>query len=345
MVTHCLTNTVCRIIVLLGLLVASGQSLATCTGTVSTSPFTPALVLINKNTPVGQVVSSATVTLNVSCTPSGTTSQGWAMNYTPQQPIQAGQMLLNSYGTSMAGLGYRMYGTNGVLIRPTTYGTNGGDNFGPGGMGPAHPAAPTSTETYQFKLDLVRTNTSLTSGTFSDSLVRFGYQKYDSGGTPNGCPEGPPNSVICTQQFGDEVTSPVTFQFVNPSCTITAGTANQAVTLPTALTSDFVAVGTTAKPTDFTISLENCVTETIASMQLDGTTVAPTVLANTGSASGVGIQVTQNGSPITFGQALNLGNVGSSQTMDVPMIARYYRTGAMSGGNVASVATISMSYQ
>lgn len=142
---------------------------------------------------------------------------GWMMNYTPQMPIQSGQMILNAYGTSLPGLGYRMYMPDGTLIQPTSYGTNGGANFGPGYTfgGTVAQTPLTSTTSYQFKLDLVRTSTSLISGTFSDSLVRFGYQFFFN---PNsGCPEGstePP----CTSQFGPEITTPVVFHFVNLTC-------------------------------------------------------------------------------------------------------------------------------
>lgn len=334
-----LRHRVMRVLCLLGLLAISGETWATCTGTTTTSPFTPAVVLINKNTPVGQVVSSATVTLNVTCNSTNGVGRGWAMNYTPQAPINSSQMTLNAYGTSLAGLGYQMFGTNGQLIKPTTYGTNGGDNFGPGGMGPANLAGFTSTSTYQFKLDLVRTSTALTSGTFSDSLVRFGYQDGNYA-----CPSAIGQAGNCTTQFGNEITTPVVFHFVNPACTITTDTANQVVTLPKASTNDFASVGATAKPTDFKISLENCVAQTVVSMQLDGTTQSPTVLATSGSARGVGVQLLRNGTPVTFGQMMSIGNVGNATTMDIPLTARYYRTGAMSGGNVVSEAFIMMSY-
>ncbi|WP_157971339.1 fimbrial protein [Dyella sp. C9] len=137
----------------------------------------------------------------------------------------------------------------------------------------------------------------------------------------------------------------MTFEFVEPACSITTGTANQTVNLPKASVADFAATGTTAKPTNFTISLENCVTQTAVSMQLDGSTVAPTVLSSSGSAQGVGIQLVWNGAPVTLGQGLDIGNVGSNTTMDIPMTAQYYRTGAMTGGTVVSTATITMSYE
>ena len=115
-----------------------GVVFAKCTGTVSTTPFSPASVTINKNTPVGQVVSSATVTLNVVCDATSSNGErGWRMNYTPQAPLVATSLGQGTFATSMAGLGFRMYTNVGGLIAPTSYGTNGGDNFYPGGWVPA----------------------------------------------------------------------------------------------------------------------------------------------------------------------------------------------------------------
>ncbi|UBM08287.1 fimbrial protein [Cupriavidus metallidurans] len=315
---------------------------ATCSGNVSTSPFTPSNVVINKNTPVGQVVSSATVTLRVDCNPTGLVGIGWEMNYTPQAPLVATSLGQGTFATTMPGLGFRLYSNVGTLISPTSYGTNGGDNFYPGGFGPYGAAAPSSSTTYTFRIDLVRTDTSLTSGTFSDSLIRFGYQ--DTG--TSYCPEGGPSPGSCTQQFGSEVTTPVTFSFQNPTCSLTAGTANQTVRLPTAKTTEFSAIGVTARPTNFNISLENCVQQTAVNMSLNGTiNTLSTVLANTGSATGVGLQVVYSGSPMAFNTTYPMGNVGSSTSMNIPLTAQYYRTGAMTAGSVNGVATIMMIYQ
>ncbi|RWA51009.1 hypothetical protein AU476_26450 [Cupriavidus sp. UYMSc13B] len=44
----------------------------------------------------------------------------------------------------------------------------------------------TSTHTFLFRLDLVRTSTALTTGAFSASLMRFGYQDSWTGGSGPG---------------------------------------------------------------------------------------------------------------------------------------------------------------
>lgn len=326
-----------RYVALCALLSMPGAVFAKCTGTVSTTPFAPASVTINKNTPVGQVVSSATVTLNVVCdATSANGAKGWWMNYTPQAPLAATSLGQGTFATSMAGLGFRMYTNVGGLIAPTSYGTNGGDNFYPGGWGPNGYATLNSNTTYTFKLDLVRTDTSLKSGIFRDSLVRFGYQ-YALGGY---CPEG----TICSRQFGDQVTTPVAFQFVDPTCSITAGTANQAVELDQAAATDLPAVGSAARPKDFNVAFENCAVATAVRLRIDGTAAAPSVLANTGSAAGVGVQLLFKGNPLALNTTFEAGNAGTGQTVDVPLQARYYRIGPITGGSVSSVATLTATY-
>lgn len=310
---------------------------ASCTGSVVNRPFQPSIVYINKNTPVGQVISSTTITLTVTCDATGVTDQasGWRMNYTPQSPLQEGQLDMNTYGTNIPGLGYRMYMPDGTLIRPTSYGTNGGDNFGPGGVGPGYPTPSVSTNTYNFRLDLVRSNTALMSGVFDSSLVRFGYQ--DNSGY---C-----NIGSCTYQFGSQITSPpVQFVFVPPTCQVTIGTANQTIFLPTT-SKPVLDAENVSRPTSFNISLEDCAAETIVSMTLSGTTASPTVLSNTGSAKGVGVQILKDGSPIAIGDTIAIGNVGDETRMNIPLVAQYYRTGEVSPGDVKADAFFTMTYQ
>ncbi|MET3931904.1 type 1 fimbria pilin [Lysobacter sp. OAE881] len=318
------------------ILLLPGMASARCSGTVSTTPFSPAVVSINKNTPIGQVVASATVTLSVVCTAKDAgASSGWKMNYTPQAPLVATSLDQKTFATGMGGLGFRMYTNVGGLIAPTWYGTNGGDNFYPGGWGPGGLAPLNSTNTYTFKLDLVRTDTSLKAGTFSDSLVRFGYQF-----AGNDCPEG----KECTRQFGNQTTTPVTFQFIDPTCAITTGTANQTVALDEARAMELPSIGSTARPKDFKVSFENCALATAVRMRMDGAPATPTVLANTGSAAGVGVQLLFKGNPLELNTTFEAGSSGSGSTLDVPFQARYFRTGGLTGGTVSSAVTITASY-
>lgn len=327
---------------------ASAQAHAACSGTTVTSPFLPSTVSISKTTGIGQVISSATITVTVTCDDTGLRQPsitGWALNYTPQAPLVATSISQQTFATAMPGLGYRMYLPDGNLIAPTSYGTNGGDNFGANCMGPAVGGVActmplgASTRSFRFRLDLVRTGTALTSGTFSDSLVRFGYQDSWTGSS------GPGPGTI---QFGEEMTSPVTFRFIAPSCKLSAGTANQVITLPRISASSLPTVGSTAGATRFGLNLENCVTQSIVTMNISGdATAVGSVLQNHGSAQGIGVQLLNGGpagTPLPLNTDVGMGNVGAATTMSIPLGVRYYRLGTVTPGTVDSVATVSFNY-
>lgn len=327
---------------------AYAQAHAACMGTTVTSPFLPATVSISKTTGIGQVISSATITVTVTCDDTGLrhpSTNGWALNYTPQTPLVATSISQQTFATAMPGLGYRMYMPDGNLIAPTSYGTNGGDNFGANCMGAASGGVPctmplgTSTQTFRFRLDLVRTSTVLTSGTFSDSLMRFGYQDSWTGGSGPG---------PWTAQFGEQMTSPVTFRFIPPSCNLSAGTANQVITLPKISASSLPTIGSTAGATRFGLTLENCVTQSIVTMNISGdATAVGSVLRNNGSAQGVGLQMLNGGpagTPLPLNADVGMGNVGAAMTMAIPLGVRYYRVGPVTPGTVDSVATVNFNY-
>ncbi len=123
-------------------------------------------------------------------------------------------------------------------------------------------------------------------------------------------------------------------------------TSNIAVALPTISTSALPAVDGTTAPTTFRISL-NCSTgATLKIMFNTATTVTgkPTVIRSTGTANGVGVQLTDNGStPVGFGTESTVGATPNG-ALDLVYKARYYRTGALSAGSVNATATFTLSY-
>ncbi|MBL5902945.1 fimbrial protein [Serratia fonticola] len=331
--------------IIIFMMVASGSVYATCTGTTVTSPFTPALVKINKNTSVGQVVSSATVTLTTTCNGSGASvgSTSWIFNYTPKSPLVSTSLGQGTFATGMSGLGYRMYDPSGKLVVPTSYGTNGGDNFGINGTGGTATVPFISTATFNFRIELVRTDVSLTSGTFSSSLMDFGYQ---NGGGYGNCPEGT-TVAKCTTQFGSETTSPVVFQFVPPMCTVASDSQTLTVKLPPINASQMnVAVGTTAQDTAFNLNLIDCISQSGITMTMNGTiSTLSSVLKNTGSATGVNVQILHSGSPITMNSPINVGNTNSDTAYTIPLTARYYQsTASTMPGSVSTTSTITLTY-
>ena len=87
-------------------------------------------------------------------------------------------------------------------------------------------------------------------------------------------------------------------------------------------------------------------------MTLQGTPVTGTtnVLPLTGAgtagvAQGIGVQLLYNGSSVlTVGTALSLTTAAPTGTLNVPVAARYYRTGNVTAGRANVAATVRFDY-
>jgi len=152
--------------------------------------------------------------------------------------------------------------------------------------------------------------------------------------------------------FAADVTLNFNGSLLLPTCSVSAGTANQTIPLGTARSTDFSAVGSTQNPAAFEIDLQNCQSGTNVAMTVSGTQVGANVgvLASTGSAAGVGVQLlttatvgATTGTPLALNSAISRGVV-SGTSMTIPLAAQFYRTGAMTGGTVAAVATVNFTY-
>ncbi len=144
---------------------------------------------------------------------------------------------------------------------------------------------------------------------------------------------------------------------VAPSCTVNASSV--AVSMPTAMVSGFAAgVGATSGGQAFSLSFSCAPGAKVYMTLTDSVNVAnrtnTLTLSSDSSARGVGIQVLDaTGAPVTFGAdsdaAANPGQwlIGTSPsgTLQVPLTARYIRTGAVVPGSVKGLATFTMSYQ
>lgn len=101
----------------------------------------------------------------------------------------------------------------------------------------------------------------------------------------------------------------------------------------------------------FTINV-HCATDKNLNYALSGTTVdsAGTILknvleGNTDSASGVGVQILKDGTPVKFGDTIKLGKVTSSGT-NITLTAQYQPTsGQMTAGKVQSIVGMNFTYQ
>ncbi|SPB12856.1 type-1 fimbrial protein subunit A [Caballeronia novacaledonica] len=140
--------------------------------------------------------------------------------------------------------------------------------------------------------------------------------------------------------------------------TCSVSQASVSVDLPTADSNNLGSIGATTAPKAFALTL-SCQTGSIVLITLTdsvnpanrGTALQ---LAPGSTAAGVGIQILNSaGTPVSFGADsaapgnTNQWSIGTSPdgTLQVPLTARYVRTGSVTAGTVKALATFTMSYQ
>ncbi|CAE6738120.1 fimbrial protein [Paraburkholderia domus] len=157
--------------------------------------------------------------------------------------------------------------------------------------------------------------------------------------------------------WGNVFTGSVNGSFSTLTCSVT--TSSVAVSMSQANTNRMPAIGSTDRPTPFNIGL-NCDPGVKAFMTLTDATV-PSNTSNTlslgteSTAKGLGYQILYNDNPVSFGlDSAIAGNQNQFSVMaspaaggrvNVPLTARFIRTGAMEPGTVIAKATFTMSYQ
>jgi len=174
----------------------------------------------------------------------------------------------------------------------------------------------------------------------------------------------PPVTITFTESDQDSVwpksplfTGAASGQFVHATCSINQSSVD--VRLPDADTTAFasgIGAVTLAKP--FALSLDCASGATVLITLTDSVNPAnrsdTLTLSNDSTAKGVGIQVLNSTQmPVSFGADsaapgnANQWSLGSSPdgTLQVPLSARYVRTGTVSAGSVKALATFTMSYQ
>ncbi|WP_250473666.1 fimbrial protein [Caballeronia sp. GAFFF1] len=152
--------------------------------------------------------------------------------------------------------------------------------------------------------------------------------------------------------FAADATLTFTGTILLPTCTVDPTSVSQTIPLGTARTTDFAAVGDTRNPTPFNLKLNNCAANTNVSMTVNGTSdTVQSVLKNTGTAAQVGVELLKaansgdtTGSPIALNTSATLGTVDATNAMTIPMVARFYRLGTMTGGTVSASATVNFAY-
>lgn len=134
-----------------------------------------------------------------------------------------------------------------------------------------------------------------------------------------------------------------------PGCTPTGGTDFN-VALDNINANALPSVGSTIGDKPLNIGL-HCLKTTVVKLALSATAASGLansgVVASSGTAQGLGVQVLQNGSAFPINgaaeQVLVQGSMDSDT--DIPLSVRYYRTGTITSGNVYSLINYTITYE
>ncbi|WP_257127520.1 fimbrial protein [Burkholderia sp. MSMB1078WGS] len=142
--------------------------------------------------------------------------------------------------------------------------------------------------------------------------------------------------------------------FTTSTCDVDTGSRSITVQLGDIRRDYFSGIGSTSTDRNFVINL-NCSQPSgiyNVTLKLNATrdnTGAPGVMAldeRGDKATGVGIQLLMNGTPVEFGTFASVGSATTDTTLSVPMTARYYQTAnPVTPGVANAVATFLVNYK
>ncbi|WP_085653767.1 MULTISPECIES: fimbrial protein [Lonsdalea] len=296
---------------------------ATATSTTEFSPSSstialPSSLTLPANTAVGKVVytsEAATTSMTSSDTGDYTFTTQWA----GESPTRSSYGN-NVYETGIAGLGFRVKGvfrTNQPKTL-TIYWPDNSDTVTLTGS-----TTPAEQDAY---LELIVTSNDVASGEFDLS------------------------AIIANMHF-DEVDWAVSF---SGTTTVTAtscevNTYDTSVDLGTAYTKNLTEVGTTAQTTDFSINMTCSASTLKPSITFSGTpdsNVSAVFSNDSGTATGVGVQLLYGDTVITPDTVLSLGKPTSTSATDYDFKARLYQTAStVTAGSVDTTVTFTVDYE
>jgi len=283
----------------------------------------PGTVSVSPNAVVGDVLASATVSANavagLNCNPGPLNAN------TPYRSVNSSTN--NLMATGVAGVEFRMI----LISNGQPYAWNGGYYI------PASTGQQVYTNSGQYRLELVKT-AHIKGGTVASGQL--------SATSLDG-------TTLTNWYLGNNVNIvPATCSISTPSVSVDLGTVSA---------TEFTGVGSTSATTKpFSIRLNCTGVERNVSMTLtDATTPSNRTntlsLAAGSSATGVGLQILRNGTPVSYGADtsayggqnqffLDFGiNMGANG--DIPFTVRYVKTGASIGaGSANGLATFTLSY-
>jgi type 1 fimbria pilin len=320
----------------------SSATFATCTAPLPMSVLIPS-VSIPTNLPVGQPIPGAKANyyLTVNCTDTFDGKAPFYFTVYPYANISLVPGYSDVYTTNGmgAGVGFRMRNASGTVMVPFSLrGAVGTVSYNVAAVKGANNVVAGS-------IELIRTSTAITAGSFSFT----GYVHVESVNFANG-------TVVTgsTITFGYTMNSPTV-----AACTVTG--ADIPVPLQPVRVAALATVGATANPSPFNINLQ-C--EANARPQISLTDVAnpnnvstELSLASDSTATGVAIQILANGNLVRYGPApyyYNASSTASKNSIDlgtqsgatsIPFTARYIRTANLKPGTVKARATFTFTYQ
>ncbi|VUT09874.1 fimbrial protein [Klebsiella spallanzanii] len=149
----------------------------------------------------------------------------------------------------------------------------------------------------------------------------------------------------------------ITGNIIESACTVASDSKAIDVQLEDRNNTVFAASGDTSAEKEFKIKLENCNSTSYKNVKVrfEGTTDetgGSTVLANSGNATGVGIQILDNGTPMDFtdhsGWSTTITDLTDNDgNPEIPFTARYYAiksSGGITAGTVDTTATFYLQY-
>lgn len=335
------------VLLLVGLAPLSSRAAITCgTGNVN-KVFAAGTLSIPVNSAVGSTAGTlAPGTFQFSCrflstsSPTNVTSATLYADLKTTAPLVAG--FSDVYQTGIAGLGVRYSFDSTDCNASHVVLANGAVRLSCPFSGPLDGPYMPANVTVTASLIITGAIASGASGFVSAPAVTIGFATSDQGGYWNQSPL---------------YTGSATGVLIHATCSVNE--SNVGVSMPEVNTRAFESgVGAVAGPQAFSLSLicssGSKVLITLTDSVNPANRSTTLALASGSSAQGIGVQlVNSSGTAVAFGpDSATPGNanqwtVGSSPdgTLQIPLTARYVRTGTVAPGSVKALATFTMSYQ
>ncbi|MDH1125453.1 fimbrial protein [Enterobacter sp. GD03975] len=288
-------------------------------------------ILIQRDVPVGSVLGSVTVNHPINCDAKGqTTAEGsWAIQLAPTNIDNGASVIAGVRATNVEGIGLRWKNYSSTTGATGTV-TNGSLNLSTWQRGISQKGA-----TFNDTFELVKTASTPRTGIISPLVIAIQYST-------------PVSKNVQRQPLFKYLISGVNTNTV--SCLVQDSNLN--IDMGFAVASKFNGIGSTQNPVNFNVSL-NCDAQTSVNVTLDNVSVLADAtngvlgLSSASTASGVGIQILHQDSPVKFGSMINHAiTTSNGEIVNIPFKAAYYQTDKnIQPGTINATASFTMTYR